>query len=132
LSGDQRAELDDHLSHLSVSGTNQAGLYAALLAGYQAMKDGYDPGRPNVMIVLTDGGDSDPGDRAVAEFDRTVQILAEPTKPIRVVLVGIGADPTGAANLQAIAHVVGGGYAPLPNPAQIQPILLTALLQARS
>ena len=103
LSGDQRAELDDHLSHLSVSGTNQAGLYAALLAGYQAMKDGYDPGRPNVMIVLTDGGDSDTSDQAVTDFGRAADPAgADQADP--VVLVGIGTDPAGAANLQAIAR----------------------------
>jgi hypothetical protein len=130
LSGDQRTDFDQRLGSLAVTGGDQASLYAALLAGYQAIKDGYDPGRPNLMIVLTDGGDSDSSDLALAQFDRSVQILADSTKPIRVVLVGIGASSQDATRLAAVAHVVGGGYAPLASPAQIQPILLTALLQA--
>jgi Mg-chelatase subunit ChlD len=130
LSGDQRTDFGQRLGSLAVTGGDQSSLYAALLAGYRALKDGYDPGRPNLMIVLTDGGDSDPSDLALAQFDRSVQILADPTKPIRIVLVGIGASSQDATRLQAIAHVVGGGYAPLSTPAQIRTILLNALLQA--
>ena len=131
LSGDQRTDFDAQLGSLAVTAGDQASLYAALLAGYQAMKDGYDPGRPNLMIVLTDGGDSDGGDRALAQFGAAVQILADSTKPIRVVLVGIGANAQDAARLESIAHLVGGGYVALSSPAQIQAILLTALLQVR-
>jgi Mg-chelatase subunit ChlD/ABC-type molybdate transport system substrate-binding protein len=130
LSADQRNAFDQRLANLPVGATDQSGLYAAMLAGYKALKDGYDPGRPNLMIVLTDGGDSDASAKALAQFDQSVQMLADQIKPVRVVLVGIGTDAAGAANLQAIAHVVGGGYAPLASPAQIEPILLTALLQA--
>jgi hypothetical protein len=130
LSADQRDAFDRRLSDLSLAGSNQAGLYAAVLAAYKAVQDGYDPNRPNVVIVLTDAGDSNTSDRALAQFSQALQILADPTRPIRVVLVGIGTDAAGAANLGAIAQVVGGGYAPLTSPAQIQPILLTALLQA--
>jgi Mg-chelatase subunit ChlD len=129
ISGDQRAAFDQRLSGLTLTGGDRADLYTALLAGYRVMKDGYDPDRPNVMIVLTDGGDGDTSDRALATFDQTVQILADPTRPVRVVLVGIGADQAAATNLRAIAHIVGGGYSALTSPAQIQPILLTALLQ---
>jgi hypothetical protein len=130
LTADQRDAFDRKLSSLAVSDTDQAGLYDALVAGYRTLKDGYDPGRPNLMIVLTDGGNGDTSARALAQFDQSVQMLADQIKPVRVVLVGIGTDAAGSANLQDIAHVVGGGYAPLSSPAQIKPILLTALLQA--
>jgi Ca-activated chloride channel family protein len=129
LTADRRAEFDQRLASVQPTGTNQANLYATLLAAYQQMKDGYDPTRPNLIIVLTDGGDSDQSDLARIQFDQQVQKLADPTRPIRVVLIGLGADQNAAANLQAIAHTVGGGYFPLTSPEQIQSIFLKALLQ---
>ena len=63
------------------------------------------------------------------QFKQDIQRLADPTRPIRVVLIGIGASAADASALQEIAAVVGGGYFPLTAPDQIQAIFLKALLR---
>jgi len=129
LNADQKSDFVAGLAAARPTATDQDDLYATLLAAYKVMKDGYDPLRPNLIIVLTDGGDSDTSALARAQFDQSVQKLADPTKPIRVVLIGIGADQANAANLETIAGIVGGGYFTLTSPEQIQTIFLKALLQ---
>jgi len=69
--------------------SNRSELYATLLAAYKAMKDTYSATRPNIIIALTDGGDSDTSDVRREQFKQDVQKLADPTKPIRVVIIGI-------------------------------------------
>jgi hypothetical protein len=129
LTPDRRAEFDRLMAQARPSASNQSELYETLLAAYKVMKDGYDPTRPNIIVVLTDGGDSDPTPLRRERFNQDLQKLADPTKPIRVVLIGIGVGPADAANLEAIAQIVGGGYFPLTSPAQIQTIFLNALLR---
>jgi hypothetical protein len=129
LSADQKADIGRGLVGARPTASDQDDLYATLLAAYKVVKDGYDPARPNLIIVLTDGGDSDTSALAQAQFNQSVQKLADSTRPIRVVLIGIGADQPNAANLETIAGIVGGGYFTLTSPEQIQTIFLKALLQ---
>jgi Ca-activated chloride channel homolog len=125
----RRTEIAHQMAGAGPTGASRSELYATLLAAYQVMRDGYDPTRPNLIVVLTDGADSDPSVLRRAQFKQAVQRLADPTRPIRVVLIGIGASAADAASLQEIAGVVGGGYFPLTSPEQIQSIFLRALLR---
>ncbi len=125
----RRVEFADRMADATPTRTNRAELYSTLLAAYRTMRDGYDPTRPNIIIVLTDGGDDTAGGLARATFSQQVQQLADATRPIRIVLIGIDVAPADEADLQAIADVVGGGYFRLASPGQIQTIFLKALLQ---
>jgi Ca-activated chloride channel family protein len=129
LTPENRANFDQRMAGARPIGTNRAELYQALLAAYKVMKDGYDAARPNIIVVLTDGGDSDLSPLRKEQFKQDLQRLADPTKPIRIVLIGINVSQTDAANLQAIAEIVGGGFFPLTSPEQIQTIFLKALLR---
>src|SRR6185295_9720355 len=98
--------------------TNSASLYDAMRDAYKEMQDGFDPLRPNIIIVLTDGGDSRAGGARLQQFQIDLQRLADATKPIRVILIGIDV-PKGSASetdLNAIAKATGGGYFPLKSP----------------
>jgi Ca-activated chloride channel homolog len=129
LSASRRAEIGQRMSGAQPSASNRAELFDTLLAAYQLMREGYDPARPNLIVVLTDGADSDPSLLRQQQFKQAVQKLADPTRPIRVVLIGVGAGAADAASLQEIAGVMGGGYFPLTSPEQIQSIFLRALLR---
>jgi hypothetical protein len=129
LTPQRRAEMDQRLANLRLSGSNRAELYETVLAAYRAMLDGYDPNRPNIVVILTDGGDSQPGGLRLEKFSQDLQKLADPTRPIRVVLIGIGVSARDAGDLEAIANVVGGTFFPLTSPEQIQTIFLKALLR---
>jgi len=125
----RKQEFDQRMAGARPTRTNRSELYAILLAAYKVMKDGYDPTRPNIIVVLTDGGDSNGSTLRREQFNQELQKLADPTKPIRVVLIGIGVGQVDAANLQGIAEIVGGGFFPLTSPEQIQTIFLKALLR---
>ena len=99
-------------------GTNRAELYETLLAAYKEMRDGYDTARPNIIVAITDGGDSDTSDVRRERFKQDLQRLADPTKPIRIVLIGVNVSQPDAANLQGIAEIVGGGFFPSPAPSR--------------
>jgi hypothetical protein len=112
--------------------TDQAALYDTMIAAYKTMQDGFDPARPNIIVVFTDGGDSNAGGTNLQRFQLELQRLADATKPIRVVLIGIDVGPADAADLEAIAKAAGGGFFPLSSPEQIQTIFLKALLRVGS
>jgi hypothetical protein len=130
LTGKVRGQLDGLLSSAEPEATNSASLYVALRDAYKTMQDGFDPLRPNIIIVLTDGGDSRAGGARLQQFQLDLQRLADATKPIRVIIIGIDvpAKSADAADLKAIAKAAGGGYFPLTSPDQIQSIFLNALL----
>jgi Ca-activated chloride channel family protein len=129
LGADQRAQFDQRMAGAQPVASNRSELYATLLAAYKTMKDSYNATRPNIIIALTDGGDSDTSDVRREQFKQDIQRLADPTKPIRVVIIGVSVVGADAANLQAIADIVGGGFFPLTSPEQIQTIFLKALLR---
>ena len=129
LSAERTALFNARMATATPGPTNASPLYDTLLAAYKVMKDGYDPTRPNIIVVLTDGGDSSAGGLRLEKFKVELQQLADATKPIRVVLIGVGVDAAGEADLRSIADAVGGGYFKLETPEQIQTIFLKALLR---
>jgi hypothetical protein len=126
-----REEYDGKMSAAGVLSTDQSSLYAVLRDAYKLMQDGYDPLRPNIIVVITDGGDSRAGGARLQQFQLDLQRLADATKPIVVILIGVDV-PTNSADaddLRAIAKATGGGYFELKDPRQIQSIFLNALLK---
>jgi hypothetical protein len=129
LTAESRAQLGQRMASARPSPDPRAELYKTLVDAYRVMKEGYDATRPNIIVVLTDGGDSQPGGLRRETFQQEIQKLADPTKPIRMVIIGIGVGPADADDLQAIADIVGGGFFPLTSPEEIQIIFLKALLR---
>jgi hypothetical protein len=128
LTDAQRRRFTDRLGSTEPGAGSRSDLYTTLLAAYKEILSDYAPGRPNVIVVLTDGGDSSPGGVRREKFKQDLQRLAEPTRPVRVVIIGIDVGRTDAADLKAIASIVGGGFFALTSPEQIQTIFLKALL----
>ncbi|MGE5831279.1 MAG: VWA domain-containing protein [Micromonosporaceae bacterium] len=125
-----RAQFTEAMESAVPLPTNQAALYDTVIAAYRAVQDGFDPTRPNIIVVFTDGGDSNAGGANRVRFELELQRLADATKPIRVVLIGIGVGPADVADLNEIAKATGGGFYPLTSPEQMQIIVLRALLGA--
>jgi hypothetical protein len=126
-----RGQLDGVLASAQPEATNSASLYDAMRDAYKEMQDGFDPLRPNIIIVLTDGGDSRAGGTRLQQFQIDLQRLADATKPIRVILIGVDVrkGSSDEKDLQAIAKASGGGYFRMTSPEQIQQIFLQALLK---
>lgn len=107
--------------------TDQAALFETLLAAYRTLQDGYDPTRSNTLIMWTDGGPGKPSgltlEQTLAELERTADV----TRPIRVILLGLG-PAADLAQLEAIAQTTGGGAFHLLDPDEIALVFLRALL----
>jgi len=129
LSAERTAVFNQQMAAAVPGPTDVSPLYDTLLAAYRVMRDGYDRTRPNIIVVLTDGGDSNAGGMRLEKFKLDLQQLAEAMKPIRVVLIGVDVGATAKADLQTIADAVGGGFFELKSPEQIQTIFLKALLR---
>jgi hypothetical protein len=130
LDATQRGKLVAALNATTTSPSDVNPLYEAIVAAYQAMKDGYREGRSNTMVVFTDGPNSKPGmtlERLQLELER----LTDPTRPIRVVLLGIGPD-VNEHELTGIATTTGGRAFTVTDPEQIGTIFLQALLRGTS
>jgi hypothetical protein len=127
LTDDHKQRILGAIGAMQVSSTDQSALFEALLAGYREMKEGYDPSRSNTLIIWTDSTNNDPDGPTLDETLRELEQLADITRPIRVVLLGLGPDAN-LAELEELARVTGGGAFDLQNPDEIALIFLRALL----
>lgn len=127
LTEDHKQRVLAAIASIEIRDSNESALFEALLAGYQEMKLGYDPSRSNTLILWTDSGNNQPGGPTLAETSRELERLADVTRPIRVVLLGLGPDAD-MAELEELARVTGGGAFHLEDPNEIALIFLRALL----
>lgn len=105
--------------------TDVTPLYQSVLAGYQTLLAGYNPELRNTLVVFTDGRDNT--GRLLGATQRELEVLADVTRPIRVVLLGIGPD-INLDDLEAIARTTGGAAFQVNTPDEMQSIFLRALL----
>jgi hypothetical protein len=122
----QRTTLVQTLGTIKPKPTGDTGLYDTILAGYKAVQAGWDPGRINSLVVMTDGVNDDPTgitlDQLLAELQKTV----DPAKPINVILIGIGTSVS-QPDMEKITKATGGGTFLAPDPAKIGEIFIQAI-----
>lgn len=123
----QRSQLLAALNSIQPKPTGDTGLYDSLLAAYQAVQQDWDPGRVNSVVMLTDGDNDDPGGGlSHADLLAKLKEVADPQRPIQVIIIGIG--PTvNSAPLEEITKQTGGGVFVAPDPAKIDEIFLKAI-----
>jgi hypothetical protein len=102
------------------------GLYDSVLAAYQSARQNFEPGRINVVIVLTDGRNDD--DNTISRDALLTELgkLQNPQRPILIVGIGIGPD-VDAGELQAISGATGGQAFTTEDPTKIGDIFFEAL-----
>ena len=104
------------------------GLYDTILAGYKNVQDGWQAGRINSMVMLTDGiGNDDPdgGIDLPALLDQLGKIKDD-KRPVQVIIIGLG-DAMNRGPLDQIVRVTGGGVFVAEDPAKIGEIFLRAI-----
>jgi Ca-activated chloride channel homolog len=127
LGAGQRNALKEAIAAAEPASTDVSGLYDTVLAAYKEVQAGFRPDASNTIVVFTDGSNSRPG-RTLPATLRELERLTDVTRPIRVVLLGIGTG-VNLAELEQIAHVTGGKAFQITDPAQISGIFLRALLR---
>jgi hypothetical protein len=104
-------------------------LYDSVLAAYREAVRTYQPDRNNVMVVLTDGMNYDPGHTIILqELLKQLGRAADPLKPVAVVPIAFGPD-IDPEPLQQIAKATGGQAFVTLDPRQIQEVFLEMLIR---
>ncbi|MFZ2240538.1 MAG: substrate-binding domain-containing protein [Gordonia amarae] len=108
------------------------GLYDSMLAAYKMMVDSYDPTANNQLCLVTDGHNEDANSISLDELIDQLKRLQNPTRPVRIIAIGISADADADA-LDQIAEVTGGKSYSANTPDDIRRIATSeADVQANS
>ncbi|HZM77305.1 MAG TPA: VWA domain-containing protein [Candidatus Limnocylindrales bacterium] len=121
----QRETLLAKVNAANPAPTDVTPLYASIKAGYQELLNNYKPELRNTLVVFTDGRDNT--GTGLRQTQRELEVLADVTRYIRVVLLGIGPD-VNMNELKAIADTTGGAAFQVNSPEEMQLIFLQALL----
>ncbi|MEU4220505.1 substrate-binding domain-containing protein [Actinoplanes sp. NPDC026623] len=120
-----RESVADALAGIEPSG-GEAGLYRTILEGYRAVQNGWQAGRVNSVLILTDGVGIGAGNLALEDLIGQLKEARKPDKPVQVIVLGIGST-VDRPPLEQITEVTGGGVFVAEDPAQIGAVFLDAL-----
>jgi Ca-activated chloride channel homolog len=112
-------------------GGNGTALFSTVLAGMEEMNARYDPRAGNAVVLFTDGANSDPGGPSLKQTLDRLRKLYDPKKPVRLVLIGIGADAD-MKQLTAMAGASGGQAFLARTPDQLPDVLLEVMTRRDS
>ncbi|MBP2329973.1 hypothetical protein JOF56_010358 [Kibdelosporangium banguiense] len=103
------------------------GLYDTVLAAYQSARQNWEPGRINLVVVLTDGRNDDDG-KGISQQQLLEELakLQDPKRPLQILGIGIGPD-IDPVELRTITHATGGEAYPTPDPTKITDTFYAAL-----
>ncbi|WP_026117168.1 substrate-binding domain-containing protein [Nocardiopsis valliformis] len=101
-------------------------LYETYLAAYQEMSRTYRPDRTNVVLMLTDGDNDNPGGLEFDELMSQLDSLISPSRPIPIITIAFGPDVQNLEPLQEIAAATGGAAYMTEDPTEIGDIFLQA------
>ncbi|MEV6299722.1 VWA domain-containing protein [Actinoplanes sp. NPDC051861] len=122
-----REELAASIDDLDPVPGGATGLYDTILAAYNEVKGGWQQGRSNSVILFTDGINANDDGITQEQLLNSLKKAQDPTKPIRLVLIGIG-DEVDRNELLAISKVVkGSGVFIAPDEAKIGDIFFEAI-----
>ncbi|HEY0002905.1 MAG TPA: VWA domain-containing protein, partial [Actinoplanes sp.] len=122
-----REELQKSISKIVPKENGQTGLYDTVLEAYKTVQKSWQPGKVNSVILFTDGENQNPDgisqDTVVSQLTK----IQDPTKPVRLVIIGIGTE-VNRGELERITNATpAGGVFVAPDPAKIGDIFLQAI-----
>ncbi|WP_047871243.1 substrate-binding domain-containing protein [Nocardiopsis sp. RV163] len=121
-----RDDLAGALASLQPLPQGDTALYETYLAAYQEMSRTYQPDRTNVILMLTDGDNDNPGGLGLDELTSQIESLASPSRPIPIITIAFGPDVQNLEPLQEIAAATGGAAYMTEDPTEIGEIFLQA------
>jgi hypothetical protein len=115
-----RGTLLQEIAKIQPKQNGDTGLYDTLAAAYEEVQDGWQAGRVNSVLILTDGiGNDDPeGGLSLPALLNRLEELKDPKRPIQVIILGLG-DAVNRGALDQITRTTGGGVLIAADPAQI-------------
>ncbi|MEV1021821.1 substrate-binding domain-containing protein [Streptomyces sp. NPDC050264] len=128
-SGTQRSRLTAAFTSLQPVPGGATGLYDTTLAAYKEATSSYKSGKFNAVVVVTDGVNEDPGSVSRSSLVSQLQDLADPEHPVPLIAIAVGPD-TDKDEIEQIAEATGGSGHQVSDPADIQQVILKAIVQA--
>jgi Ca-activated chloride channel homolog len=128
LDSTQRNKINSTIAGNQPTGIAGRGLYESILAAYKAVQSGWQDGMSNTVLVFTCGTNTKPDGLTLDDVNLELEKLTDPTRPIRVVLLGFGPD-VNLDELNSIAKTTGGKAFKVDRPEDIGAIFLQALLR---
>ncbi|MGW4526562.1 substrate-binding domain-containing protein [Amycolatopsis sp. NPDC004378] len=116
----------DKLAQVKATPDGGTGLYDSVLDTYRTGRREWEPGRLNLVIVMTDGRNEDPHGISRADLLTELAKLQDPRRPIPLIGVGIGPDAD-KAELDQLTAATGGQAFVAPDPAKITDVFFGAL-----
>ncbi|MFC7532605.1 VWA domain-containing protein [Actinoplanes sp. GCM10030250] len=122
-----REELAASIEQLDPVSGGATGLYDTILAAYNEVKQGWQNGKSNSVILFTDGINANDDGIDQDQLLAALKKAQDPTKPIRLVLIGIG-NEVDKNELLSISKVVrGSGVFIATDEAKIGDIFFEAI-----
>ncbi|MCK9903366.1 hypothetical protein CC117_15310 [Parafrankia colletiae] len=112
----------------AIEARGDTGLYDTALAAFRYMTGHYLDGRPNQVVLVTDGKNSDPGSLSLDELLRTLREEYSPRRPVEIVTIGYGTEADLGA-LARISEATGAETYPALDPNNIFGVLVGALTE---
>ncbi len=113
------------LQHVHGGGT---GLYDTALAATRRVRENWEPGRVNSVVLLTDGRNDDPHSIGLTELLTLLRAENDPQRPVPLITIAYGADgPVDA--LRAMSAATGGATYVAKDPRQVRQVFLQAIEQ---
>lgn len=127
--GTQRERLSAAFGGLEPVAGGATGLYDTTLAAYRAATSSYAEGKFNALVVLTDGVNQDPGSISRASLVAELEKLADPARPVPLIVIAVGPDAD-RAEAEQLADATGGSGQQVNDPSQIHTVILKAIVAA--
>jgi Ca-activated chloride channel family protein len=83
------------------------GLYDTIHDAYQVMREAYQPGAQNMLVVITDGRDEFHDGRSLPELLAAVEEAVLPDQPLPVIALAVGPEAD-AESLEQVIELTGG------------------------
>lgn len=125
--GTQRDRLSAAFGSLEPVPNGATGLYDTTLAAYKSATSSYAEGKFNALVVLTDGVNQDPGSISRSALISQLEKLANPERPVPLIVIAVGPDAD-KAEAEQIARATGGSGQQVNDPAQIHTVILKAIV----
>ncbi|MBB4910811.1 substrate-binding domain-containing protein [Actinophytocola algeriensis] len=116
----------DRLRAVSAIPNGATGLYDSTAVTYRTAREQWEPGRLNVVVVMTDGRNEDSDGIDLDTLLADLRALQDPRRPLPLIAIGIGPDAS-LDELTTMATATGGRAFTAPDPTALPTIFYTAL-----
>lgn len=106
--------------------TGDTGLYDTALAAFRTLTNAYTPGRPNQVVLLTDGKNEDQGSVSLDDLIAALRQEFNPERPVHLITIAYG-DQADTQALQRISTVTGAKSYPALDEKSISQVIVNIL-----